>query len=577
MAGRTPVVARFVRGADLLPKADRNGSFGNGRLDLFASYSATTAFRIMKLKSQSHGLAARAIRGLGSASGMGETRGAPPDAWSTAYGAMALYNLDDEPPEEWADFLSTLESDGGYAMFPGESADSWATGFVAQALGHFGVARVHRESLARWIGASQAKGGGITWSPGHVLRGAGDVRASGFLIEALRQVDSVDLLGGYLDLEALVRFVADQQDESGGFGLNVDNGPCMWGTGESVAIFDALGLPVPNRATLVDFVMSHFDDTTGGFRRGPAYGPTPDVWACRQAVRVLRVLAQDRLEEIAARVARFLDSCAVPGGGFTYRQADEAGDVLSSAAAVLAGIGSQTTVGWIQECVMPDGGFTYMPGRGAEARTAQWATSAISEAGATYDSYAVLGWAVRSQNPDGGFGRYAGRVSEPVSTAAVVATLDLAGDLGRLPGLPNLAMWLDGAIDRVDSPGPGDAAMAANLVRASVSVAGVTGRPIDVSPGLRVIDRLRLEGGFRRSLRAVPDLATTYAVLVAHQAVGDRSSLAPAQAWLNRLALHPNGVAWSPAAAEGGGLLATALATLIASAANEYTLPVLSL
>lgn len=508
---------------------------------------------------------------------MGETVGAQEDAWSTSYASGILVNLGYVAPRRWASFLTSLERDGGYSMFPGGEPDAWATGFAARAHGSFDPALVKRTSLARWVGSAQALDGGITWTPGAAKHNAGDVRATGFSIEALQNIDAVHFLDGYADMEALIEFLIGRQTDGGGFALNAESSPCMWATGEAVAALDALAIPIPNSANVIDFVMTYFDESVGGFRRGPAYPTRADVWATRQAVRVLKVLDPDRLNALTSRVGEFIGSCELPHGGFTYTDLRHAGDVLSTSAAVLAGYGDTRSAEWISACVMPgDDGFAYMPGRGAEARTSQWATAALTAVGVPYNTGALLMWASHAQNLDGGFGRWAGRVSEPISTAATTATLAGAGILGELPGIGALADWVDTAINQI--PGSTtDAVVAANLVRAARAITTASNADIDISPCLRVIDGLEVHGAFRRSVRAVPDLATTYAVLVAHQAIGDSRGTAAAHRWVDDLTVYPNGVAWSPASSDGGGLLATALATLIVNAAHGQPLPDLSL
>lgn len=558
--------------------ATTDGAFRTGQLDLFATHSATSSHRLLDHRPASHLATARAILGRASARGVGETVGAAEDAWSTTYGSGALLDLGYVVPRSWAVFLTSLHRDGGYSMFPGGEPDAWATGFAALALGRLDPELFDRVGLARWTGSAQGVDGGITWTPRDARLRSGDLRATAFVISALRQVEGVQLIDGYLDAEALVDFVVGHNRQEGGFALNSYGEPCMWGTGAAIDVLEALGIPVPNAAAVVEFVMTYFDQTSGGFRRGPAYDTFPDVWATRQAVRVLRVVAPELLDNHASRIVEFLASCELPGGGSTYTTVDRAGDVLSTAAAMLAGYGDRATAAWLASCVMPgDDGFAYMPARGAEARTSQWATAALDIEGIAYDTDALLGWATRVQNLDGGFGRWEGRSSEPVSTAAVVATLARAERLASLPGLDALGKWVRASVDRLGRELAADAVVAANLVRTATAVTAASGTAIDTTPCLRILDDLGIEGGFRRRPRAIPDLATTYAVLVAHQAVGDSHSLAPARAWARKLTGHPNGVAWSPASSDGGGLLSTALATLIANTAEGATLPDLSL
>ncbi len=572
-ASTAPLVA-----PDLERLATTDGAFSTHRMDLFATHSATGAARQLGYRPASHLTTARAVLGQATPIGMGETVGAPADAWSTTYASGILFDLGYVAPPSWARFLRSLERGGGYSMFPGCDPDTWATGFAALTLSRFDRNLVDKFALARWIGSAQTADGGITWAPADAEQRAGDMRATGFVADALREANGIHLLDGHADVEALVCFVADHQGESGGFALNSYSSPCMWGTGAAIAVLESLEVPVPNAEALVEFVMNLLDAPSGGFRRGPAYDTRADVWATRHAVRVLQLVAPDRLQSLKPRIVEFLTSCELPDGGSTYTEVGSAGDALSTAAAVLAGYGTSDTSRWLSSCVMPgDDGFAYMPGRGTEVRTSQWATAALDMAGIPYNTGALLEWASRAQNLDGGFGRWEGRASEVISTAAVVATLDRAGKLSGLPGIRSLSEWIGASIDRLGRGAPADAAVAANLARAATAVTSATGSFIDPTPCLHVIDELAIDGAFRRQPRLVPDLATTYAVLLAHQATGVRSSLPAARVWVERLAVHPNGVAWSPASSDGGGLLSTALATLVANAADGSPLPDLSL
>jgi prenyltransferase beta subunit len=554
------------------------GGFCTGQYDLFATYSAADALQFARHRPNSHLTTARAVLARASAQGVGETAGAPEDAWSTTYASGILFNLGYVAPPAWARFLTSLRRDGGYAMFPGGTPDAWATGFASLAHGRFDPALVDKAALARWAGSAQAADGGITWTPADAPQGVGDVRATAFIVDALRQVSGVQLLAGYLDVAALVDFVMSRQCEQGGFTLGSPSPACMWGTGEAIVTLDALKIPIPNQAAVIEFVMSNFDKSSGGFCRGPAYPQHADVWATRQAARVLHVLAPRQLAILAPRIVAFLGSCELRQGGYTYTQLKHAGDTLSTAAALLAGYGDDQTPNWLSSCVMPgEGGFAYMPGRGSEARTSQWATAALDALGVPYDTEALLAWATHVQNADGGYGRWAGRVSEPVATTAVVATLSRARGLHRLPGLARLGNWVGSAIDQVNQDAIADAVLAANLTRTAVAINNVSGDSIDVAPCLRVIDGLGVDGGYRRSPRAVADLATTYAVLLAHQSVAETASLPAARAWLNNLPVYSNGVGWSPASSEGGGLLSTALATLVVKGNEGTPLPDLSL
>lgn len=554
------------------------GGYGTRTLDLFATHSVTTTLNGIGERPASALVTARALLQRATPNGMGETLGAPPDGWSTTYGAGTLDNLGFVAPRTWATFLASLERDGGYSMFPSGAPDSWATGFVARSLALLAPSKVNKAALAGWIGSAQAADGGITWTPEDARSGVGDVRATGFALDALRELDAVPLLAGYADIAALVGFVVGRQSGDGGFSLNACSQPCMWGTGEAVAVLDALGIPISNKDAVVAFVMTYYDESVGGFRRGPEYDTRADVWATRQAVRVLRIVAPERLEMLASAISAFFNTCELPTGGYTYTTVRYAGDVLSSAAAVLAGHGTDQTAHWITKSVMPGGdGFAFMPGRGAEARTSQWATAALDAANVSYDPELLLTWATRAQNRDGGFGRWAGRASEPMSTTAVIATLTRAGVLGRLPQFDRLTQWVSEAVSRFDATKTNDARTAASLVRAAVAVTVTSADDIDLAPCVRVLDGLEIDGGFRRTARAVPDILTTYAALVARQALGDGTGLARARNWVNHLGVDAEGVAWSPAGSGGGGLLATALATLITNTAEGVLLPDLSL
>lgn len=557
-----------------------SGGYGLASADLFCGYAATSVLAGIDCVPSSKPLIMRATTGFaGRIGGVAPSRGQQPDAWSTAYACGTLYNLSADVPKTWIDFLKSLEQSGGFSMSPDIPADAWSTGFAASTLAKIEPGSVDSRALVGWVGRCQIADGGLTWSQTAAALGLSDIRATGFLIDAVAAANGISLLRSTLDMDALIDYIRSRQDPmTGGFSLNPRNEPCLWGTGEAVAALSRLGAVPSDRNGCIEFVRSHYDPVNGGFRRGPAYSTGADVWATRQAVRTLSLLGADMPISLRSRMEAFIGTCQLASGGFTYRKGSDAPDALATASALLVGVGNQADVEWLTMCVMPgEGGYAYMPARGAEARCAQWATAALAACDVSPNVAAVVRWAEKAQNSDGGFGPWAGRTSETTSTCAAVRSLRNVGALASFGGLTALRRWIEVRADAVLTTPNADGIAIANVVRSASALSGRDAVDIDHELASSKLLALSTGGAFRRSLRSAPDLATTYSAVRALQCLGDFSHARPARHWVNQLIQPDGAVAWSQLSSIDGGPLAVALASLIVQTSDQEELPDLSL
>jgi len=546
-----------------------SGGYGARGIDLFCTVSAVEGYRALSRSAGCHtARTVRAVRALGSGIGaLGSNRGQPPDAWSTAYGTLTLTALGQPIPAGWINFLTSLAGhDGGFAMSPGNAAEIWASGLALQALAQAGALNdVDLHSVARWFASCQTPAGGLTWSPDAAGQTSGDVRATAFALTALQSASAMRLFASEADVDLLAHWLRSLQDNSGGFRLDEHHRPCLWGTGEALAALQVLGARPHNPRSCRRFVEEHIDLQAGGFVRATMFPQRSDVWANRQGIRSLGLLGASVPGQLADSVTAFLDRCALSAGGYTYRPVEDAPDALTTAAAVLAGDNSPSTLDVLAASVMPDeGGYAYMPARGAEARATQWTVTALRASGRAFDVGGLARWAGRMQNPDGGFGAWIGRGSDDTSTCAVVHTVG-----GQLQiGLDFAALRHRTAVRLADvlAGATTDVVKLSVLCRTAVALS----MSIDGHRVMHILDAHGIDGGWRRSERSAPDLATTYAVLLAHQALGrlgDR--VAAAARWTNRLARGEDGVAWSALARVPAGPVPSALASLISATAED--------
>ncbi|WP_444960309.1 prenyltransferase/squalene oxidase repeat-containing protein [Nocardiopsis sp. M1B1] len=515
--------------------------------------------------------------------GFAWSRGMPSDAWATFYSASALTDLGHRlpDPDRTLDWLRTTWTGDAYAMTPGQEAEVWATHFSTRtAVEICGADVPDRQRLLAWLGRLQTRDGGLAWSIGHARAGEADVRACYYGVAAWRALCRLASTEPPWDVPALVAWLRERQDTSGGFrfspGADV---PCMWATYRAVGALAALG-EEPARPCS-EWILAQ-RDSSGAFLRWPGYA-VADVWASFCAVGALKALDAP-IEPVADAVDKGLAAMACPEGGFTYREPGYAADALSTAAAALVARDDDPLTSrlrrWLEGCLLPnEGGVMYMPGRGAEIRCTAWALAAGAFRDSPRDLSRILRWLSELQNPDGGFGYWHGRGSDMVSSAAAVEIHRLAGADGPTPFSSSaLAAFVDQC---ASGDGYANVPRARPALRPGLHALRILNALDRADPftadALLARHRVR-GGGWANEGNRVPDLLSTYEAVVTADL--HRLDVEPAHltAYLDRTA-SPAGAAWSPLAPATEDPLAVCLHGLLRIRAGDpsFRLPALTL
>jgi len=506
---------------------------------------------------------------LGRANGDGGyawTRGMPSDAWATFYCTQALTDLGVAvpKPERTSAWLRRTFSDGAFAMMPGQRPDVWATQFSTRTtidVCHGDVP--DRARLLDWLAGLQTADGGLSWSPEHAATGNADVRACHYGITAWDRLNSVEPTPPPWRVSSLLDWLRAQRGVDGGFRFSPDaEQPCLWATYRASSALAMLGSAV--EPVTVGWVAGR-RGPAGGYLRWAGY-PVEDVWAAFCAVGSLRA-AGVAVAGLAPALVEQIASFAAARGGYTYREAGQAADALSTSAAVLADPHDPRNPArraWLAGCQLPnEGGLMYMPGRGAEVRCTLWGLAAAALEANPVGAPRIVGWLRRMQNPDGGFGLWEGRGSELVSTVAAVDAIGLLGlpvaaviDTEALHGFL-AASRAEPGFRPVPSTEP---TLRAGLQGLRILAALGSPEPATVAA---LLDRHQVSGGgFANTGNRVPDLLSSYEAALA----ADRHGL-PLESWrLRRFVdrvVTPTSTAWSPLAPGDGGPLARCLGALL--------------
>ncbi|MER5865159.1 prenyltransferase/squalene oxidase repeat-containing protein [Kitasatospora sp. NPDC002040] len=558
-----------------------DGGVRQGEADLWCSYAAVRTLHWLGEKpAGTEQVVAFLLSRQNTDGGFAWQRGLPSDVWATYYCTQSLSDLGHRVPraELLADWLAQTRTwDGGFAMTPGQGADIWAAYYAT---------RLYREvlrlpvpepgELGGWLAASQHASGGLSWSPGGH---SPDVRAGYYGALAWRAAAGDAPVPWRA--EALVEWLRDQQDDCGGFRFAPGSQPCAWAAFRAVRALAALDAgprePDRLRGWLADRRLPD-----GGYERWAGYGSS-DVWACFSVVGALQTLGDTVAPADRAAIAELVRSCQLPDSGFTYTDPGRAGDSLATAAATVVSAlrpdGGQGSTGplvrWLQQAHLPyEDGVMYMPGRGAEVRCTLWAVEALGAVGEQLDSARIGRWVRGLQNADGGFGYWLGRGSDLVSTVSAVEALAATGlapaDWTDPAGVHRfLANCRSG--DRY-CPVPGAEPTLAATAQA-IRVLDLLGSADQAAElGATLAAQASPLGGFGPSARELPDLLSTYQVVLTQHVLGLPVDLDGLRRFLAKVRVG-SGFAWSPLSRVPAGLLAGCLGEQLAALAASDAAP----
>lgn len=567
------------------PRFPAGQGLGNGQADLWCTYAAIRSLAWVGRLEQvdAPALLAYIQSRRNRDGGFAWSKGMSSDAWATFYCTETLKDLDVaiERADETAAWLQTLFDGDAYAMCPGQTADVWASHYALRTLIDVCQGQVtDTEPLYAWLQGLQCANGGLSWSADFARRNLADTRACFYGVMAARALERQGLPAPCWNLPRLIGWLQAQQMDCGGFRFSeAADMPCLWATYRATASLMALHAQPLGRHQCSAWI-DGLRGPSGAFVRWPGYDGE-DVWATFCAVGSLKALGEP-IAHLADDVAGFVATLAMPQGGFTYRQAGTAADVLTTAAAVLGGgmtpAQDDAALRWIEGCQMPnEPGVMYMPGRGAEVRCTNWGLTAGAFAGKPEARKAIGQWLATLQNPDGGFGFWEGRGSDMVSTASAVSIVrQLDGDCDV-----NLA-----AIERYIAScqqGQGHASFprGETSLRAGVQALGCLaciGRDVTQRASQLLAAHKVRQGGFANQGQRIPDLLSTYHAIALAAELGLPVDLPHLQFFLEKVR-STAGHAWSPLFLQGVDPLSSCLGRLLEAyaAGQRQHLPSLQL
>ena len=546
----------------------------NGQPDLWCTYAAirTLAWTERLEQVDAPALQAYIQSRRNRDGGFAWSKGMPSDAWATFYCTETLKDLGVavERSDQTAAWLHTLFDGDAYAMCPGQTADVWASHYALRTLIEVCQGQVlDTAPLYTWLEGLQCANGGLSWSADFARRNLADTRACFYGVMAARALARQGLPAPQWDLPQLIGWLQAQQMDCGGFRFSeAADVPCLWATYRATASLAALQAQPLGRQRCVAWI-DGLRGPSGAFVRWAGYDGE-DVWAAFCAVGSLKALGEP-VAHLADDVTAFIATLAMPQGGFTYRQADTAADVLTTAAAVLGGslsaAQSEAALRWIEGCQMPnEPGIMYMPGRGAEVRCTNWGLAAgafTEQAGARQ---AIGHWLASLQNPDGGFGFWEGRGSDMVSTASAVSILRQLGDnsgvdLAAIETYVASCRQVQGhaAFPR------GETSLRAGL-QALGCLAYIGHDVTQAAAELLAAHKVR-QGGYANHGQRIPDLLSTYQAVALAADFGLPVDLAHLRFFLDKVR-GAAGHAWSPLFLPGVDALSSCLGRLLEAFAD---------
>ncbi len=547
--------------------------------DLWCTYAATRALAWLNTKPLDiQGCKDFVLNCQNGDGGFAWQRGMRSDIWATYYCTQTLAHLGCDIPripqlKNWLGSLLTV--DGGFAMTPGQLPDIWATYYAVRTLYEIVQQPIaNPERIYQWLCATQQMSGGLGWN---TQKQSADVRACYYGTVAARVIDKNLSIVPSWDLQPLRQWLQNRQYPSGGFAFQESSFvPCLWATFRAVRALNALESEPINKEQCIQWILER-KKPLSGFCRWENY-TVVDVWACFSAVGALDTLGYRLTPTQSSDVVSFLQSCQMPGTGFTYREPPYAGDSLATAAIVISDQGKDKNTStevdslqksctqWLQRAHMPfEDGVMYMPARGAEVRCTLWTLSALNATRQMQlDAQRITRWFKEIQNPDGGFGYWYGRGSDILATVSVLESLQLLNVAIDEINRDHVAQFLQRCSTEVGikySPG-GDIVLATTCqgIRGFLLLGMSNEAEKYISTIAAYASKI---GGYAAQPGGVPDLLSTYQAIFTQQVLGVHWEIDTVRRFLNKVRQSTGWYSWTPLSRQDAGPLATCLGLLL--------------
>ncbi len=181
--------------------------------------------------------------------------------------------------------------------------------------------RINKTALGVWVNQVQVNGT-PTW--GWTNTSQPSVVTTSFVIEIL---DAADALGSIPDQNALISWILDCQDPTGGFGIRAnDTTPSLMDTYYAITALQRLdALDSVNVSSVRDFVLT-YQLPDGGFA---SVGDDPDLASTFWAIETLQVVSDLSDVHSTSLISNWIISLQQPNGGFS-RFTNETNTYLAS-------------------------------------------------------------------------------------------------------------------------------------------------------------------------------------------------------------------------------------------------------